>query len=63
MRKVSESIAQIKMRISTFTQLYLGAYSVDSLVLQGLIVLDSQATQQVLQDLFPLKTNYINEEF
>ena len=61
--KSSESVAQIKMRISTFTQLYLGAYSVDSLVLQGLIVLDSQATQQVLQDLFPLKTNYINEEF
>lgn len=54
---------QIQMSISTFTQLYLGAYTVDSLIRQDLIKATNPKYAAILQLLFPLKTNYINEEF
>lgn len=54
---------QIQMSISTFTQLYLGAYPVDSLIRQDLIKATNPKYAAILQLLFPPKTNYINEEF
>ena len=54
---------QIQMQISTFTQLYLGAYPVDSLIRQGLIKVINPKYTAILQLLFPPKINYINEEF
>ena len=54
---------QIQMSISTFTQLYLGAYPDDSLIRQDLIKATNPKYVAILQLLFPPKTNYINEEF
>lgn len=62
MQKVDEQ-PDIKIDIGTLTQLYFSAYKVQDLYTFGKIEVYNNNSLNLLENLFTLKTNYINEYF
>ena len=59
----SVDIPDVTMDIETLTQLYFGTFSVRRLLNNGKILVEQENLISLLEILFPVKNNYINEYF